>query len=302
MRSQLHEALLLLFRNRPTLAPELMRDALHFDLPAFTEARIDSAELTEVKPVEYRADLVVLLLDGVPVYGIVLEAQLSRKPRKKFVWPVYATSLRARLELPVALLVVTADDATARWAAQPLDLGGGNVFKPLVLGPSGVPEIVDDAAAQADPELAVFSAIAHGRDEDANKAARIALAAHGATLFLDAERGRMYFDLVFDSLSEAAQKELRAMDPAKYVYRSDFAKQWIGVGREEGREEGRAEGELHGRAALLQRQLTHRFGPLPAEATEHLSTATIAELDAVGERLLTAATLEGALGPPPSPP
>jgi hypothetical protein len=72
--------------------------------------------------------------------------------------------------------------------------------------------------------------------------------------------------------------------------------------REEGREEGRAEGELHGRAALLQRQLTHRFGPLPAEATEHLSTATIAELDAVGERLLTAATLEEALGPPPSPP
>jgi hypothetical protein len=97
MPSELHEALLLLFRNRPMLAPELMRDALHVELPPFTEARIDSADLTEIKPAEYRADLVVLLLDGVPVYGIVVEAQLSRDPRKKFVWPIYATSLRARL-------------------------------------------------------------------------------------------------------------------------------------------------------------------------------------------------------------
>jgi hypothetical protein len=233
MPSELHEALLLLFRNRPMLAPELVRDALHFELPPFTEARIDSADLTDVKPSEYGADLVVLLLDGVPVYGIVVEAQLSRKPRKKFVWPVYAASLRARLELPVALLVVTADDAI--------------------------------------------------------KAARIALAAHGATLFLDAERGRMYFDLVLASLSEAAQQELRLMDPAKYVYRSDYAKQWIGVGR--------AEGEVHGRAALLERQLTRRFGALPAEAAERLTTATIDELDAIGERLLTAPSLEEALGP-----
>jgi hypothetical protein len=113
MPSQLHEALLLLFRNRPTLAPELMRDALHFELPAFTEARIDSADLTEVKPAEYHADLVVLLLDGVPVYGIVIEVQLSRDQRKRFVWPVYASSLRARLKLPVSLLIVAPDEAIA---------------------------------------------------------------------------------------------------------------------------------------------------------------------------------------------
>jgi hypothetical protein len=286
MPSHLHEALLLLFRNRPTLAPELMRDALHFDLPPFTEARIDSADLTAVKPAEYRADLVVLLLEGVPVYGIVVEAQLARDARKKFVWPVYATSLRARLEVPVSVLVVTADDGAARWAAQPIDLGGGNVFRPLVLGPSGVPEIVDEAQARADPELAVFSAIAHGRDKNASKAAQIALAAHLGTLVLDAERGRMYVDLVFDSLSEAAQKELRAMDPAKYEYRSEFAKRYIGLGRAEGR------------AALLQRQLTRRFGPLPATAIERLSAASIDELDAIGERLLGAQSLEEALESP----
>jgi hypothetical protein len=285
MPSQLHEALLLLFRNRPTLAPELMRDALHFELPAFTEARIGSADLTEVKPAEYHADLVVLLLDGVPVYGIVVEVQLSRKPRKKFAWPVYASSLRARLELPVSVLVVAPDEAVARWAAQPIDLGGGNVFRPLVLGRSAVPQIVDQAQARADPELAVLSAMAHGHDDDPSKAAQIAFAAQLASLGLDDERGRMYVDLILSSLSDAARRELITMDPAKYEYQSDFAKRYIGLGRAEGR------------AALLQRQLTQRFGPLPEQAIERLAAATIDELDAIGERLLNAPSLDEALGP-----
>jgi hypothetical protein len=216
----------------------------------------------------------------------------TRDPRKKFVWPVYAASLRARLEVPVSLFVITADEATARWAAQPIELGAGGVFQPLVLSPSGVPEITDEAQARADPELAVLSAMTHGSDNDVTKAAKIALAAHGATLILDAERGRMYFDLVLESLSAAAQRELRAMDPAKYEYQSDFAKRYIGLGRAEGRAEGQAEG----RAALLQRQLTRRFGALPTDAVERLSVATIDELDNIGEQLLTAQSLEEALG------
>ncbi|HET8696266.1 MAG TPA: hypothetical protein VFO94_02195 [Gammaproteobacteria bacterium] len=81
----------------------------------------------------------------------------------------------------MSLFVVTAHEATARWAAQPIELGHG-VFQPLVLSPSGVPEVFDETLAQADPELAVLSAMAHGGDADPSKAARIALAAHGATL------------------------------------------------------------------------------------------------------------------------
>jgi hypothetical protein len=80
MPSLQHESLLLLFRNRPELAPELLRDALHVALPAYSEVRLESAELTDVNPAEYRADLVVLLVDGKPVLGIVLEVQLSPDP------------------------------------------------------------------------------------------------------------------------------------------------------------------------------------------------------------------------------
>jgi hypothetical protein len=127
----------------------LLRDALHVELPEYSEARIDSADLTDIQPAEYRADLVVLLLHGVPVLGIVVEVQLSPDDRKQFVWPVYVANLRARLECPVCLLVVTADEPVARWASKPIELGGTNRFTPLVLGPSGVPIITDEAQALA---------------------------------------------------------------------------------------------------------------------------------------------------------
>lgn len=279
MPSQLHEALLLLFRNRPSLAPELLREALHIELPSYTDVRIDSADLTDVQPAEYRADLVLLLLDGDPVLGIVVEAQLSSDERKRFVWPVYATNARARLRCPVCLLVVTADDGTARWAAKRVDLGGGNRFAPLVLGPSGVPEIVDESMARADPELAVLSAMAHGKDADTSKAVQIAVAAQRASLGLDPDRSRLYFDLVLLSLSEAARRELQTMDPAKYEYQSDFARRYV----------------AQGRADMVIMQLTERFGPLTDDARARIAAASSSELDAIGKRLLHAKTLQDAL-------
>src|SRR5687768_1113016 len=109
MPSQLHESHLLLFRNQPALAVELIRDVLHADIPRYTEAREISADLTDVQPAEYRADMVIQLLDDASVLGIVLEVQLSVDERKQFVWPAYVATLRARLECPVCLLVVTAD-------------------------------------------------------------------------------------------------------------------------------------------------------------------------------------------------
>jgi hypothetical protein len=127
------------------------------------------------------------------------------------------------------------------------------------------------------------------RDKDSGKAAQIALAAQLASVGLDEDRARLYFDLVLASLSEAARRELRTMDPAKYEYQSDFAKRYVA--------QGRAEGALEGRAALVLRLLTRRFGALPPDATERLGAASIDELDAVGERLLSAQSLEEAMGP-----
>lgn len=151
-----------MFRNRPLLAAELLRNALHETLPTFTEARLESAQLTDIQPAEYRADLVVLLLDGRPVLGIIVEAQLARDEAKRYVWPAYVVNLRARIKCPVCLLVIAAERSVARWAASPLELGGHQQFTPTVLDPAAIPKITHPATARQDPEPAVFSVFAHG--------------------------------------------------------------------------------------------------------------------------------------------
>lgn len=286
MPSLQHEALLELFRNRPLLAPELLRDALHVELPEYTEARIGSADLNQVQPTEYHADLVVLLLEDKPVLGIVVEVQLKleSEDRKFFVWPAYVTTLRARLECPVCLLIVTSSEDTAGKANRIIDLGGGNVFRPLVLGPSGVPVVTDEALARADPELAVLSAMSHGKDSDIERAARIAAAAQAAVSGLAEDRSNLYYDLIHHALSEAARRALQDMAIPNYQYQSDFAKHYF------------AQGRVEGRVGLLSRLLASRFGPLPESVKSRLEKCSIEELDAIGERLLSAADLRGVLG------
>jgi len=296
MPSPLHESLLLLFRNRPALAPELLRDALQLKLPHYSDVRIESAELTEVQPAEYRADMVVLLLRRRPVLGIIVEVQLSRNERKRFVWPAYVANLRARFECPVCMLVVTSKESVARWAAKPIDMGHGSIFVAWVLGPAGVPVIRDPVQARADPELAVLSAIAHGRSADSDWAASIASIANTAIEGLDEDRWKLYFDLLMTSLSEAARRKLQAMDLDNYQFQSAFVKRYVAMGEAQGEAQGKARGRLEGRAELVIRQLTVRFGAVPEEVRACVASASIAELDEIGERLLTAPTIEDAIG------
>ena len=296
MPSRLHEDLLRLFQNRPALAPELARSALRAELPPYTEVRVDSANLTELRPAELRADLVVLLMRAGPVHGIVIEVQLNRDDDKKYVWPAYVCNLRNRVRSPVCLFVITVDESVARWAGEWIDLGGDSRFRPWVLRPADVPEIMEEDTAKQDPELAVLSAVAHGSDPDTAKAVRIALAAEAALLGIDAERSTLYGDMLFDALSEAARRALRDMNLPKYEYKTEFAKRYYGQGLTEGEIKGRAEGEVKGRAELVLRQLAHRFGHLPDEARATVQAASLEELDGIGERLLTAGSLAEALG------
>ena len=289
MPSHLHESHLLLFRNQPALAPELIRAVLNGKVPEYHEARIVSADLTDIQPAEYRADLVIELRDdNAPVFAIILEVQLSVEKRKHYVWPAYVANLRARLRCPVCLLVVTADEAVARWAARSVEMGGPQFFAPYVLGPSCVPEVIDEHAARANPELAVLSAMAHGRDTNVERAAQIAIAAQLASVGLDADRSKLYFDLILNSLGEAARNALKTMDARTYEYQSDFARHYVA--------QGEAQGEVKGRAALILRQLAFRFGALSADVRDTVISASITDLDAIGERLLSAATLAEALG------
>jgi Arc/MetJ-type ribon-helix-helix transcriptional regulator len=251
MSTLLHEAMVLLFRNRPDLAPELLRRVFGIELPPFAEVRVASAELSEAVPREHRADLIVLLLDGKPVLAIVLEVQLSRDPDKHTSWPGYLIGARARYECPTCLLVVCADEAVARWCARPIETGHpGFVLRPLVLGPDAVPIVTEPEQAAAMPELSVLSAIAHGKGEHGFA---IALAALAAARGLDVERATLYDDLVLFWLNEAARSKLEElMERGRYEYQSDIVRRHVAQGRAEGRDEGRAEAKAQDVLTVLE--------------------------------------------------
>ena len=285
-----HEALVQLFRDRPELAPELLRDALGISLPSFSEVRTEFSDFTQIVPTEYRADLVILLIDGKPVLGIIVEVQLATDSDKLTSWPIYVVALRARLGCPACVLVVTPNEKVAAWASQPIELGPGGRLTPLVLGPSAIPAVGDIHSARREPELAVLSAMAHGHDPDADRAAHIALAALGACLDLDTERAAFYADVVRIALGDAARAALEALmqSPQRREFQSEFARKYVSLGRAEGRTEGQVE--------LLIKLLTLRFGALPEAAVTRVRAASIDELERFAERVLTAETLDDVLG------
>ena len=234
MPSMLHEALVLLFRNRPSLGPELARDALHAPLPPFAEARVAEAALTDVKPAEYDADLVVdLVSEGAITAALVIEVQLGPDPDKRWTWPAYLANLRRRLQRDALLLVVATDATVASWAEAPIAMGQPRwVLRPLVLGPSAVPIVTDPAEAARAPELAVVSVLAHRLEPCVVEIARASLEASRA---LDDERSRLYVDLVFAALPEAAPAALEAlMASGTYEYQSGFAKRYVAQGEAKG--------------------------------------------------------------------
>jgi hypothetical protein len=65
---------------------------------------------------------------------------------------------------------------------------------------------------------------------------------------------------------------------------------------EEARQQALAQGVALGRAETVLKQLSLRFGPLPDAVVQRIHRASLAELDALTERVLTAKTLDEALG------
>ncbi|WP_224363852.1 hypothetical protein [Hyalangium versicolor] len=252
MASMRHDGLVSLFRNHPALAPELLQEQLGVALPDWSEARVESSEFTQVVPTEYRADLVVLLLNGKPVFAIVVEVQLSRDEDKRKSWPLYLTSLRSQVDCPTALLVVAPDPSIARWCARPIDMGHpGFVLRPLVAGPDAIPRILGPQEAGKDPELAVLSAMAHGHEEELTTALMEAVISSARGL--DDERFSFYVDLTLSMMSGSARRALEAMmQSGSYQYQSELVRKLLAQGREQGREQGQQEGRLEGeRRALL---------------------------------------------------
>jgi hypothetical protein len=240
MPSLLHEGLIQLVRDRPELVATLLTDLLGVPVPPFTKARLEEAALPELVPVSYQADMVVLLVDGDPVFGVILEAQLQPDPRKRFTWPFYAVAARARHECPFVVVVATPDPDTARWAAQPIDLGGGNRHLVQVIGPDGVPAITDVEHAVRDPYLAMLSVIAHGQG-DQDVALAIATATAEALHTLPRQDQRLlYWFIILSSLGEAARKAFEMLSNIQ-PFLTESQRQLVAEGMAKAKAEAKAE-------------------------------------------------------------
>jgi hypothetical protein len=268
MVSKEHEVVVEMFRNRAKLAPEF-GEVLGVKLPSWSEARADASDLNELVPTEYRADLVVLLERGEgkekqTVYALVVEAQLSADPRKRMVWPQYLTSLRARLECPTTLLVVTPDEAVERWCEEAIEIGHPRwVLYPVVLGPSRIPVVDSMEVARENPELLVLSALVHGRTQAGRRIVRVLPA-------LDSERTRLYARLIVLFLGEEARQELEEMMRSDNSQEVDFFQRFV----DEGMERGMEKGVVKGKAADVLEVLDTRGLQVDAQARERIVTCT----------------------------
>ncbi|TDE59974.1 hypothetical protein E1295_01630 [Nonomuraea mesophila] len=288
MPTQEHEYLIELVRNRPSLVATLLAGT-GVSVPTFDEARLGNADFTDCTPTEYRADSVVLLCkEGTPVSAVVLEVQREPDTRKRWSWPVYLSTLRARTKCPVLLLVFCEDSRTARRCAEPIEMGHPRwVLHPIVIGPDGIPSVIDLGWAVDQPELATISAIVHGQSE---AGLRNILTLFEALGQLPEEYGE-YSDLVLsclpDFMLDTVIRELR-MAMATDHPRSAVVRAWLAEGKAKGIAEGKAKGEA--KAVLL--ILEARGISLPDEARARILACT--DLDTLESWVRKAATAESA--------
>ncbi len=262
-----HDGVVSLFRDNPAFALRVLGEICHVPLPAYASIRVTNASLDQMLPIEFRADLVLEVLDERDrfVLAIVLESQREIDERKKFSWPVYITVSRAERECPAILMVVAVDKYVAEWAQRSIDLGvGKGNIEPVVLGPQTIPEMTDERVARAEVELALLSGMAHGNGTNGEIVLRAAL--EGIST-LDRELAMMYFQILWNVLREPMQKVLKGLvmenrtetEPRIWVYeqilRELFLRDAEVKGFHDGEVKGFQDGEVKGEVKAVREKI-----------------------------------------------
>ena len=134
------------------------------DLPSEIAVSLGPTDLSEVVPVKFLADAVVIVADkatGEPALVIIIEPQGRDDPTKEFSWPVYLTVARRHLQCQRAfLLVICPDPDEAKKCRRLISTGHPGFDLP--------PEVIDPLNAarrrQCQPLPRDFRGL-HGRDE-----------------------------------------------------------------------------------------------------------------------------------------
>ena len=286
-----HNALIEMFRENPSLAPHFLATVFHREVPPHASVRVADSALDQMIPVEFRADLVLELLDdkGKVIQAIILESQRDKNPRKKYSWPVYWAVARAERECPAVVLVIAPDAEVAAWAGEKIDLGLGlGAIQPLVLGPATLPVVTDPAVAANDVELAVLSAMAHGNGPEGLDVVQTALVALGR---LDREHAAVYSQIIWKVLAEPLRRALEARVMEQQTKGETKFPPFMQEIFERGIREGERDGELKGKRDALLRLLARAGITLTEDARARIQACNdTATLDRWVENVLGAKT------------
>ena len=130
--------------------------------------------------------------------------------------------------------------------------------------------------ARQTPELAVLSAIAHGRGPQEEPVFQAMLT---ALQTVDQDHFELYTDIVLTALPEAARHCLEAlMDVATYEFQSDYFRRRLSrsmaEGMAEGMARGQAEGRAEGEARVVLAVLSARRIPVSCHARQRITGCT----------------------------
>jgi len=149
----------------------------------------------------------------------------------------------------------------------------------------------DTLLESTDPGDNVLAVLGRLRDSKAAVAEIVRRIAGLDATGRDAAAGQLMILAGLRGLEETVEEEIRKMPILVDIMEHKVLGREFRRGKAEGEAKGRAEGEL----LILRRQMIKLFGVLPDWAEESLSRCSEAELEALGERLLDARSLEDLL-------
>jgi hypothetical protein len=207
-----HEGPVDLVREHPELAVELVRGRPGVKLPAQPKVSLAPTDMSAVVPVQYLADIVVLVSDastGRPALAVIIEPQLRDKDTKRYSWPVYVSTARRVNKCPAAVLVVLCPDPAEAAKCRTTIYTGhpGFDLTPIVID-SGDPP--GSHAGDGSPYLTVFAAAMGGIDMESESGAHRVLDAIASPALADSDRARMTA-IILKLASDAARQTLEVM-------------------------------------------------------------------------------------------
>jgi len=212
---------------------DLLRRLLpHLPLPARVTSALGSADMSQVAPAQYFADMVVVLTDeqtGQPALAVVIEPQGRDRKTKKVSWPVYLTTAIKANKVPRAILVVICWDPREADRCRRVIATGHPGFDlyPIVVDPATFPSWED-----AGPYLTILAGATKAIDLGTPGGRDTVLTAIGQARASHADTAALT-TIMLGVADAAARRELEAL-MASPKFHSTFVDGLLQQGEEKG--------------------------------------------------------------------